>query len=109
MLTSILRHFDFANCIVNFFSDYLVGRFTQYSWNSFLSGVCNTDVGVGQGSALSPILFVFYHQFITRYSIAVHSRLSTTSSLQFLPQETKTPLIDKEIQLESIVIKERSK
>ena len=52
MLTSILSHFGFANCIVDFFSDYLVGRSTQYSWNSFLSGACDADVGVGQGSAL---------------------------------------------------------
>jgi len=60
MLTSILSHFGFANCIVDFFSDYLVGRSTQYSWNSFLFGACNTDVGMGQGSALSPILSALY-------------------------------------------------
>ena len=48
------------NCIVDFFSDYLVGRSTQYSWNSFLSGACDADVGVGQGSALSPILSALY-------------------------------------------------
>ena len=47
MLTSILSHFGFANCIVDFFSDYLVGRSTQYSWNSFLSGACDIDVGMG--------------------------------------------------------------
>ena len=58
MLTLILRHFGFPDCIVDFFSNYLVGRSTQYSWNSFLSSVCNTDVSVGQGSALSPILSV---------------------------------------------------
>jgi len=60
MLTSILSHFGFANCIVDFFSDYLVGKSTQYSWNSFLSGACDTDVGVGQGFALSPILSALY-------------------------------------------------
>jgi len=60
MLTSILRHFGFADCIVDFFSDYLVGRFTQYSWNSFLSGACDTDVGMEQGSVLSPILSALY-------------------------------------------------
>ena len=31
MLTLILRHFGFPDCIVDFFSDYLVGRSTQYS------------------------------------------------------------------------------
>jgi len=60
MLTSILRHFGFANCIVDFFSDYLVGKSTQYSWNSFLSGACDTDVNVGQGFALSSIFSALY-------------------------------------------------
>ena len=60
MLTLILRHFDFPDCIVNFFSDYLIDKSTQYSWNSFLSGACDVDVGVGQGSALSPILSALY-------------------------------------------------
>ena len=60
MLTSILSHFGFANCIVDFFSNYLVGRFTQYSWNSFLSGACDADVGIGQESALSSILSALY-------------------------------------------------
>ena len=31
MLTLILSHFGFANCIVDFFSDYLMDRSTQYS------------------------------------------------------------------------------
>ena len=30
MLTSILSYFGFANCIVHFFSNYLVGRSTEY-------------------------------------------------------------------------------
>ena len=60
MLTLIFSHFGFANSIVDFFSNYLVGRSTQYSWNSFLSRVCNTDVGIGQGSVLSPIFSVLY-------------------------------------------------
>ena len=60
MLTSILIHFGFANCIVDFFSNYLVDRSTQYSWNSFLSGACDVDVGMEQGSALSPIFSTLY-------------------------------------------------
>jgi len=60
MLTAILWYSGFADCLVDFFSDYLVGRSTQYAWNSFLSHACDTDVGVGQGSALSPILSVLY-------------------------------------------------
>jgi len=54
-------------------------------------------------------LFFFFGSSITWCSIAVHGRLTTTSSLQFSPQETKTPLIGREIQLESIEIKEKSK
>ena len=74
---------------------------------------------MGQGSALSPILSALYivplfffflnHQFVTRCPIAVRGRLSTTSSLQYWPQETKTPLIGIETQLESIEFKEKSK
>ena len=32
MLTAILRHSGFVDCLVDFFSDYLVGRSTQYAW-----------------------------------------------------------------------------
>jgi len=60
MLTSILGHFGFADCIVDFFSDYFVSRSTQYSWNSILFGACNTDVGMKQGSVLFPILLALY-------------------------------------------------
>ena len=60
MLTSILRYFRFAYCIIDFFSNYLVGRSTQYSWNSFHSEACNADVGVWQGSTLSSILSALY-------------------------------------------------
>ena len=59
---------------------------------------------------LYDIFFFFLnHQFVTRCSIAVCGRLSTTSSLKFWPQETKTPLIGIETQLESIEFKEKSK
>ena len=35
-------------------------RKTNYFWNNFMSPVFNINVGVGQGSALSPILSVLY-------------------------------------------------
>ena len=60
MLTSILSHFGFANCIVDSFSNYFIGRSTQYPWNSFFSRACDVDVGMGQGSTLSPILSALY-------------------------------------------------
>ena len=53
--------------------------------------------------------FFLNYQFVTWCPIAVCGRLSTTSSLQFWPQETKTPLIGIEMQLESIELKEKSK
>ena len=46
MLTLILRHFGFSDCIIDFFSNYSVGKLTQYSWNSFISSVCDANVGV---------------------------------------------------------------
>ena len=42
------------------FMDYLIGRSTQFLWNSFLSYACDANVGMGQGSALSPILSALY-------------------------------------------------
>jgi len=60
MLIAILQHSGFADCLVDFFSDYLIGRSTQYAWNSFFSHAYDADVGVGQGSALSPILLALY-------------------------------------------------
>jgi len=49
------------NCkISTFFKNYLVGRKTKYLWSEFISPPFNVNVGVGQGSALSPILSVLY-------------------------------------------------
>jgi len=50
----------FADVVVNFFVDYLVGRFTKLFWNNQLSEPFLAAVGVGQGSALSPILSALY-------------------------------------------------
>ena len=46
--------------VVNFFSNYLIDKKTNYLWNSFSSPIFNIDVGVGQGLALSPILLALY-------------------------------------------------
>ena len=43
-----------------FFKNYLVERKTKYLWNDFVSPLFNINVGVGQGSVLSPILSAFY-------------------------------------------------
>jgi len=46
--------------ISKFFSNYLIGRKTQYLWNNFSSFFFEVNVGVGKGSALSPILSALY-------------------------------------------------
>jgi len=46
--------------IVQFFNSYHSNHSTSYSWNSFISPPFNVNIGVGQGSALSPILSALY-------------------------------------------------
>ena len=46
--------------VVGFFSNYLIGRYMQYRWNSFISSLFQTGVRVEQGSFLSPILSALY-------------------------------------------------
>ena len=43
-----------------FFSNYLIGRKTQYMWNNFYSPFFNIDIGISQGSTLSPVLLILY-------------------------------------------------
>ena len=60
LLPLILRKTEFDSKVDLFFSNYLVGRKTQYFWNNFSSLFFNIDVGVGQDSALSFILSTLY-------------------------------------------------
>jgi len=60
LLTLIIDKVEFNQKVLIFFKNYLVRRKTKYLWNNFLSLFCNIDVGVGQGSALSPILSALY-------------------------------------------------
>ena len=60
LLVEIMRRQGFAPQLVAFFANYLVGRQTKYCWNSFVSDPKQADVGVGQGSVLSPVLSVLY-------------------------------------------------
>ena len=64
LLSLILDKASLNQKISAFFKNYLIGRKTKYLWNRFLSPFCNVDIGVGQGSALSPILSVLYLFFI---------------------------------------------
>jgi len=60
LLTLIMKKVGFNNHIISFFSNYLVDRKTNYFWNNFTSPIFNVNVGVGQGSVLSPILSALY-------------------------------------------------
>ncbi|KAJ3511108.1 hypothetical protein NMY22_g15758 [Coprinellus aureogranulatus] len=56
VLLAVLRKQGFHPKVATFFASYLVQRFTCYAWNNFVSDPMQADVGVGQGSALSPVL-----------------------------------------------------
>ena len=56
----ILDKARFDPKVSSFFSNYLVGRKTQYLWNNFSSPFFNIDVGVEQDLALSLILLALY-------------------------------------------------
>jgi len=64
LLSLILDKASFHSKILNFFKNYLVGRKTKYLWNNFSSPLCNDDISVRQGSALSPILSALYFSLI---------------------------------------------
>ena len=60
ILTLILEKVGLDPKVTVFFTDYLVRRKTNYVWNNFSSPMYEVNVGVGQGSALSPILSALY-------------------------------------------------
>jgi len=43
-----------------FFKNYFVSRKTEYIWNNFSSHLFDVNIGISQGSALSPILSALY-------------------------------------------------
>ena len=60
LLPLILDKVGLNHKILTFFKNYLVGRKTKYLWNNFISPSFNVNIGVRQGSALSPILSALY-------------------------------------------------
>jgi hypothetical protein len=60
VLSEIIKHFGFSSKVVSFFSDYLTKRKRKYTIKGEISPFYDSDVGVGQGSVLSPILSALY-------------------------------------------------
>jgi len=56
LLVLILEKAGFDPRVSTFFANYLAKRRTSYTWNTFSSPMFDVNIGVGQGSALSPIL-----------------------------------------------------
>ena len=46
--------------VIHFFNSYHLDHSTSYSWNSFTFPSFNVNIGIGQGSTLSPILLALY-------------------------------------------------
>jgi len=85
LLSYILEKTGFDSKIKYFFSNYLVGRKTWYYWNNFSLHFFNVDVGVEQGSVLSPILSALYLALIL-YILESHLKFLkiTVSILSFV-------------------------
>ena len=60
LLSLTLDKASFNLKVSSFFQNYLVCRKTKYLWNDLSSPSFNVDIGVGQWSALSPILSTLY-------------------------------------------------
>ena len=60
ILTIILEKAGLDPKVALFFMDYLVKKKTNYNWNKLSSPIFEVNVGVGQGSTLSPILSALY-------------------------------------------------
>ena len=60
LFTLILEKAGLDSKVISFFASYLVKRKTSYLWNDFSSPTFEVNIGVGQESALSPILSALY-------------------------------------------------
>jgi len=60
LLILILEKTGLDPKVTSFFASYLIQRSTSYIWNDLSSPSFEINVGVGQGSALSPILSTLY-------------------------------------------------
>jgi len=60
LLTPILEKAGLEPRVSSFFANYLVKRKTNYIWNDLTSPNFEVNIGIGQGSVLSPILSALY-------------------------------------------------
>ena len=60
LLILILEKAGLDPKVMNFFANYLIQRSTKYLWNELSSPSFEVNIGVGQGSVLSPILSTLY-------------------------------------------------
>jgi len=60
VLMVVVEKAGFPPEVGNFFCSYLTGQKTMYKWNDLVSGLFAADIGVGQGSGLSPVLLGLY-------------------------------------------------
>jgi len=60
VLMVVIQKAGFPPVLGNFFRSYLTGRKTMYKWDDSVSGLFAADIGVGQGSGLSPVLSGLY-------------------------------------------------
>jgi len=80
LLTIILEKASLESKVASFFADYLVKRKTNYTWNDISFPSFKVNVGVGQGSALSPILSALYLSLFL-YILEKHLKNSKNSHL----------------------------
>ena len=72
LLILILEKVGLDPKVTSFFANYLVRRRTSYIWNDLSFPMFDVNVGVGQGSALSPILSALY---LTLFLYILENRL----------------------------------
>ncbi|CAA7265605.1 unnamed protein product [Cyclocybe aegerita] len=78
MFMAALCKQGFLPILVEFFASYLVGRSTVYCWNTFQSNLWSADMGVGQGSALSPVISGLFIALVMKLFYIKAAPLNTT-------------------------------
>lgn len=83
MLSEILRRHGFDRNLCAYFCDYLIGRQTEFLFNGHQSEPTDFSTGVGQGSALSPILTGLYIAPVLHLIAPAGEVLEGNATLQF--------------------------